>query len=205
MIPYIFYCILDILFTLVCYLTNPIVVLFADECGELPHSLRYWQTWDNPLDIDWMVYEHHVPKFAEYDFNKHYTYTNEWDAEEVIGKHKGFVTIKDPNFSLYERFQRYVCRCTWLYRNTGYGFSYEVTGRDIDGAKVITVTDVKNAEKNEYWGHYKNLLTEPFCYKLSKKRNKKYSWKVFLGWKFQRIKSTESGHYMLVLDINPFK
>ena len=41
---YIFYLILDILFTLICYVTNPIVVLFSNEHGELPYSLRWWQT-----------------------------------------------------------------------------------------------------------------------------------------------------------------
>ena len=205
MITYILYCMADILFTLICYLTNPIVVLFSNEVGELPHILRWWQTWDNPLDIDWMIYEHHVPKFAEYDFCKHYDYIDEWQAEEITGKHKGYVVIKDANFTLHERFQRYICRCAWLYRNTAYGFSYEVTGKDINGADVITVIDVKNDEKNEYFGRYKNILTEPFCYKLSKKRNEKYSWKIFLGWKFQRIKSTEKERCMLVIDVNPFK
>ena len=205
MIVYILYCIIDILFNIIAYLTNPIVVLFADEYGNLPHILRWWQTWDNCLDIDWMVTEHHVPKWAEYDFDRHYKYTNEWEAEKTIGVHKGYVTIKDPDFTFHERFQRYVCRVCWLYRNCAYGFSYEVTGRDIDGAKVIVVKDEKTTGNNEYWGHYKNWLTEPFCYKLQRKRNAKYSWKIFLGWKFQRIKSTETGHYMLVLDINPFK
>jgi hypothetical protein len=59
---YFFYCVLEIIFTIVCYLTNPIVVLFADEYGNLPYSLRYWQTWDNTLDVEWMITENKVPK-----------------------------------------------------------------------------------------------------------------------------------------------
>ena len=83
MIVYVFYCIIDILFNLVAYLTNPIVVLFANEVGELPALFVWWANWDDGLDVDWMVYEHHVPRFAEYDFNRHYKYYSEWEAEEI--------------------------------------------------------------------------------------------------------------------------
>ena len=42
----------DILFNIIAYITNPIVVLFTDKYGNLPHSLRYWQTYDNCLDVE---------------------------------------------------------------------------------------------------------------------------------------------------------
>lgn len=215
MIVYVFYCIIDILFNLVAYLTNPIVVLFANEVGELPALLIWWANWDDGLDVDWMVYEHHVPKFAEYDFNRHYKYYSEWEAEEITGKHHGFVVLLDSEFTLWERFQRYVCRLCWIYRNCAYGWSYYVTGRNIDGTEVEEVTNVSDC----YYGRYKHWLTyEPFCYYLMRAWNPKdVSWlrwtgidhrfvlKLFFGWKFQRIKSTERERAMLVLFAWPFK
>ena len=82
-----FICIIgEILATIIAYLTNPIVCLFCDERGNLPRSLYWWQTFDNCLDIDWMVYEHCVPKFAEYDFNKHYKYHLEQKFEDFSNK-----------------------------------------------------------------------------------------------------------------------
>lgn len=130
------------MFTIVAYITNPIVVLFANEYGELPDLFKWWANWDDGLDVDWMVYEHEVPYWAEYDFNKHYKYYNEWDAEKLIGKHHGFVKLLDPNFTIKERIQRYFCRLTWIYRNCGYGFSYYVTGVDINGADIVRTEDV---------------------------------------------------------------
>jgi hypothetical protein len=69
-----FLAILDLLFTIQCYVTNPIVCLFADEYGNLPNALRWWQTWDNTLDVEWMVTESKVPKLFQYDYNRHYVY-----------------------------------------------------------------------------------------------------------------------------------
>ena len=52
---------LEILATVIAYITNPIVCLFADERGNLPRLFYWWQTYDNCLDIDWLIYEHCVP------------------------------------------------------------------------------------------------------------------------------------------------
>ena len=196
MITYIIFCIIDILFNIVCYLTNPIVVLFADECGELPRSLRWWQTWDNPLDISWMVTEHHVPHFAEYDFCKHYIYYPENHSLNVAG----YVDLIDPHFTLWERVQRYVCRLAWVYRNTGYGFSYEVTGVDVCGADI---DKVHNEKHDEYrFQYYK--ADNAFMLRYENPWNKKYKWRIFLGWKIQDVEPTETKRCMLALYANPF-
>ena len=63
MIPYLIYAPLNILLMLFCYITNPIVVLFADETGELHSFLRYWQTWDDSLDPAFFV-KRKVPKYT---------------------------------------------------------------------------------------------------------------------------------------------
>lgn len=45
----------EVIATVIAYLTNWLVVLFADEYGQLPKALKLWQTYDNPLDVEWMV------------------------------------------------------------------------------------------------------------------------------------------------------
>lgn len=52
MIKYLFLCIIDTVFTLLCYLLNPIVVLFANKEGYLPRPLSWFGTHDNSLDGD---------------------------------------------------------------------------------------------------------------------------------------------------------
>lgn len=74
---YIFILILDIMFTLICYVTNPVVILFSNEHGELPYPLRWWQTYDNCIDIPHTI-NSGVPKLFRYDFDKHYKYTPEF-------------------------------------------------------------------------------------------------------------------------------
>ena len=53
---------INLLIMLVCYITNPIVVLFATETGELKGFLNYWQTHDDSLDPAFFVKEK-VPAF----------------------------------------------------------------------------------------------------------------------------------------------
>ncbi len=218
MLVYIPHCILDILFNIIAYLTNPIVVLFANEVGELPAIFTWWANWDDGLDIDWMVDEGIVPKIFCYDFHRHYKYHSPQESMKIRGIYVGYVDLLDPNFTLWERVQRYFCRLWWIYRNCAYGWSYYVTGKVIDGSKVITVRSDRS-KGNDYFGYYKYWLThEPFCYFLETNWNpKNISWlkwtgidhtfcvKVFLGWKFQYIKSTETKRAMLVIFAWPFR
>lgn len=194
------YAIVDLLFNIICYITNPIVVLFANELGELPGIFKWWAQWDNCLDIDWMVYEHHVPKFAEYDFNKHYHYIDEWDAEKIIGKHHGFVILLDDNFTIKERLQRYICRLIWMYRNCAYGFSYNVTGVKVDGADI---RELKTYAKD---GYMFKVSDNAWVLRYNGKSFiKGHHWKIFLGWKMQSVKSNEVSRCMLAFCINPLK
>ena len=70
---WILYIIADVAFSIICYLTNWLVIFFADEYGNLPKCLRWWQTYDNCLDVDFIAKEV-VPKIFRYDFDKHYIY-----------------------------------------------------------------------------------------------------------------------------------
>ena len=187
--------ILDILFNIVAYLTNPFVLLFADEVGNLPSIFLWWSNWDDHLDVDWMVYEHHVPKFAEYDFNKHYKYHSEWEAEELIGEHRGYVDMLDPDFTLWERFQRYVCRLAWLYRNCAYGFSYHVTGVDVAKAEIDKVV---NEDKYKFF-----TAPNAFVLKYDRPSFGERHWEIFLGWKMQNVEA-DVERCMLAFRINPF-
>lgn len=48
---------LNFLCSILCYLTNWLVVFFADERGELDGAFHLWQTWDDSLDVEWFVKE----------------------------------------------------------------------------------------------------------------------------------------------------
>lgn len=201
-LKWLLFSVLDVAFNVVCYLTNPIVLLFADEVGNLPSWALWWANWDDHLDIDWMVYGHHVPKFAEYDFNRHYKYYSPSTAEKITGRHYGYVDLLDGDFTLKERFQRYVCRLSWMYRNCAYGFSYYVTGMDINGADIVKVRDNPNKEgnRNLYYktdGAFMIRYERPWC---------KWFWlRVFLGWKMQSVKPEQTKRCMLALFVHPFR
>lgn len=192
----------EIFATIIAYVTNPVVCLFADEYGELPRALKWWQTYDNCLDIDWMVYEHCVPKFAEYDFNKHYRYHLEEKFEDgtVIA---GYVEVIDGNFTLKEKIQRYICRLAWLYRNCNYGFSYYVNGAEVKQEDIVVVK--KQKEPYELCLCYekgKSLWNTHWCAFVDKPYCKWFRLRVYLGWK---LKSLHSGRHMLALFVSPFR
>jgi len=196
-VKWILYAVVDVLFNIVCYLTNPFVLLFADAVGNLPGIFKWWENWDDHLDIDWMVYEHHVPGFAEYDFNRHYRYHSPEEAEQLIGEYRGYVDLLDPNFTLWERFQRYVCRVWWLYRNNAYGFSYYVTGIEVNAADVVMV---KTDETDGYTWYVTDYA---FCYKDERPSFKNHCWDNYVGWKFKWM-DKEVDRYMLAFRITPF-
>lgn len=199
---YIFHLILDILFTLICYVTNPVVILFSNEHGELPYSLRWWQTYDNCIDIPHTI-NSGVPKLFRYDFDKHYKYTPE--LKNKYAMKPGYVEILDPNFTLWEKIQRYFCRNVWLYRNTAYGFSYEVCGRYVFADKVKTYVDYNYAENDKCYIAVVNdnriFLNKTWSIFYTKKYCKWFYLRIYLGWKFKGT----AGQSMIAFHINPFR
>ena len=197
------YAIREILVTILAYIVNPIVCLFADNEGWLPRWLFWFQTYDNTLDVEWMITENVVPKFAQYDYAKHYVYHYEEKFEDgtVI---PGYVSVLDPRFTIKERVQRYICRLAWLYRNTNYGFSYLVNGVDIDASKLLIVRKWEkfNDEQCICYDPTVNLWDRPWCIYYCKQYCKKFRLRIYLGWK---LKSLHSGRHMLALHISPFK
>lgn len=193
-IKWFFMAIIDILFNVICYVTNPFVLLFADELGNLPHIFRWWENWDDHIDVEWMVTEHHVPSWAEYDFDRHYRYYTPQEAEQTIGVHRGYVILLDPCFTRKERIQRYICRLVWIYRNCGYGFSYWVTGIDVNEADIV--------KKVDEYGHIFYVTDDAFCYKDERPSFGAFHWDNYVGWKFRHCKGTQ--RCMLACRINPF-
>ena len=151
---------LNVITSILCYLTNPIAVLFADERGELHGLWRYWQTWDDSVDVQWFVKEV-VPECLRYDFDKHYRSSRETNATLAsIGRDKGCVEIIDGNFTRHERWQRYCCRVLWLYRNCAYGFAFYLWGRIVNGANMTMLHNT-----NGYTLGYdktQNILVRPW-------------------------------------------
>lgn len=194
---------LELLAMLIAYATNWLVVLFANEYGNLPYCLRWWQTYDNTLDVGWMISEGCVPKIFRYDYGKHYVYHYEHKTDEEMIP--GYVDIIDPDFTLWERVQRYFCRAAWLYRNSNYGFSYEVNGRVIDGSQNKVVIDIDRTN-NEQWLSYVpgSLWGCTWSFFYCKKYCKYFRLRIYLGWKLKGITNGVARH-MLAISLNPFK
>lgn len=198
-IKWLLYTIADIIFNIIAYLTNPFVLLTADDLGNMSSFFdRYWGNWDDRLDIDWMIDEGHVPKIFCYDFHKHYKYHDPYEAEKLIGEYRGYVDLLDPNFTLWERVQRYFCRLIWLYRNNAYGFSYYVTGIDINAGDVVKV---KTEDKDGYTWYVTDYA---FCYKDERPNFFGMKWDNYVGWKFKSM-DHPTERCMLAVRITPFQ
>jgi len=84
-IKWLLYLFPSLLYTCLCYVTNPIVVLFADEDGELPGIFRYWQTWDNPTNPSDLV--DMLPRWLTSWYAGHYTeYISTTPELEELGR-----------------------------------------------------------------------------------------------------------------------
>ena len=120
---------LSLIVSLICYVTNPIVVLFCNDDGELPGILQLWQTWDNSCNPSDVTGNKQLPSFLLYDWPRHY---EEWKGTTpklaAQGRERWFTRCIDPNFTLWERIQRYICRVYWLMRNCAYGWCFWVFG-----------------------------------------------------------------------------
>ncbi len=182
MILWFIYFILSLVCMIICYITNPLVVPFADINGELPKWLKYWQTWDNSVFCKDSV--EHAPKFLQYDWPKHYKeYKGTDDYLKSVNRERWYVSCLDPDFSLWERIQRYLCGVLWLTRNCSYGFSFYLLGLTIsptleikESANTIYVREV-----------YGGGLTGAWMYKNTAPIFTLWGWTVhwnnLLGWK----------------------
>ncbi|WP_270420910.1 hypothetical protein [Acidaminococcus massiliensis] len=171
----------------ICYLTNWLVVIFANEEGELPGFLRLWQTWDDTLDNKTDVGR--MPSFLRYDWDEHYqAYTVQFNGRKVFRE-----KLVKP-FTALEKVKRYFCRCHWLYRNCAYGFAYYWFGEDVF-PPVPAPMWLDNPENGYFI--YGNRFEYPFngvtlhgrnpwAFKCTAPINENWRWEIYLGWKIQR-------------------
>ncbi len=177
----------SLIMTAVCYITNPLVVLFADEDGELHGFWRLWQTWDNscnPSDLKSVA-----PKCILFDWDAHYTeYVEPVDpVDTTLADRKRWRTpCHNTSFTAKERFKRYLCRCYWLTRNSCYGWAFYVFGIVPSSKVIITRNENGVLDMREEGGNWANRAWE---HKNDSKifRIGKYElhWKTFLGWKLK--------------------
>lgn len=150
-----------------CYLTNPFIVLFSDNEGELPSFLKLWQTWDSALDNrQYVLYD--CPKWLSYDFDEYY------DTAVMTlghGRSKKIVLAKKP-FPLKLKLKHYLNRVFWIYRNAGYGFAFYLFGVDTDPKTI--------RRKSEHFSTCSNA----FRYKSDSPISKHLRWCIYLGWKY---------------------
>lgn len=166
----------SILFTVLCYLTNPIVLLFCDENGELDGFWHYWQTWDNscnPSDLVKILPSWLTGWYSHYDE----VYASVGELAEM-GRGRWYTECQDPDFTLLERLERYICRCYWLYRNSAYGFCFYLLGVDFDPSHEYAVLE----SEDELWAQ--DLEDDTIWrYSNSKLIFWKLHWNIYLGYK----------------------
>lgn len=178
MIRWLLYLIPSLLSTVLCYLTNWFVVLFADRDGELHGLFHLWQTWDDSLNGEFSV--ECAPKFLRYDWEKHYReYKDTTQYLRSVNRDRWYATCINDNWTLWERFQRYACRVLWLMRNNAYGFAFYLLG-----ATVAPMLSIKQSENtisvDEVYG-------DAWMYKNTAPIFSAFGWTVhwnnLLGWK----------------------
>lgn len=181
---------LQLLIMIICYITNPIVVLFADKDGELHGFLRKWQPFDDSCDSEDCVTKY-VPKWIRYDFYKYYRAEKQYDPNygRVMKK-----SINIAQLSLIDKLKRYCCRLFWLSRNCAYGFALDWFGVTINPDDVIVIDSYKKGEfeRNilvtrdlKYWKVYNTMRI----------LNTNYRWRIYLGWKIHNVQSV---HYTML-------
>lgn len=191
-----------IFFTVLCYLTNWLVVLFMDtKTGELPGFLRYWSTWDDSLIGHFQV--SCAPKFLQYDVDSKYEeYLGTTEELEKLGRKRWFARMKEgATFTFVEKLKRYACAVLWLYRNNSYGFCFYLLGKDVTGTDLVYT-----AKEDKYYVAYestKSIWNRAWIYKNERKIFDKVSWNIFMGWKIDES-STKPTRAMVAIRILAF-
>ena len=186
---WIIYLPLMFLVMLICYVTNPIVALFADKNGELKGFWHYWQTWDDSLDSKFMMTEVIPDKYKklDYGYNDKYIFSQDKETlkeyEAVIDKS----TLKDGvELTTKEKFQRYLCRVLWITRNCAYGFAYYIFSAKGNVKDIQYKTNTSDNEGNYFYlasDDSQNILIRPWTCKFYKHFIGPIYVMGYLGWK----------------------
>lgn len=108
----------------------------------------------------------------------------------------------------------YLYRVTWLYRNTGYGFAYDVLGAYVDPKTVAVKGDLWVTNIGPYarsgwafcWDTSRSIWTRPWVLSAVYQYGKSARClSVFLGWKFTgHVQNMTPGRAMLAMRISPY-
>ncbi len=182
MVLWFIYFILALITSVLCCLTNWLVVLFADDNGELPGPLKYWQTWDNSLDCSDSVLV--APRFLQYNWKEHYReYKGTDEYLWSVNRERWYSECTNTNFTVKELLQRYACRVLWLYRNNAYGWAFYMLGLNVSPKLSISQSEhtllVKEVFDQGMYGAWMYKNTAPIF------QVGKYilHWNNLLGWK----------------------
>ena len=147
------YFVLDFTVNLVGYCLNPFLPLFADSKGNLPASLRWFQTYDSTLDGQ-------EPRFID---------ATSW--------------LRDDTGTPKNALCRLLCRVCWIYRNNAYGFAYSILGAPLPLVVLfeegVNPADRAPAIEGEYLIKYDGY----FQYKFVKDRGNGKCYEASIGWK----------------------
>ena len=178
MLRWLLYLPLSLLASILCYLTNWLVVIFADKNGELPWPLHLWQTWDDSIYNSFAVEV--APKFLQYDWAKHYReYKDTTQYLRSVNRERWFVECIDDNFTFIEKLKRYSCGVLWLMRNNAYGFCFYLLG--------YTSTPLILVHESENTIYADEVNGDGWMYKNTAKIFSLFGWEIhwnnLLGWK----------------------
>lgn len=177
---YFLYFPLNLLCMALCYLTNWLVVFFADEEGELHGWLHMWQTWDSTLDNENYV-KNDCYAWMRYNYDAYYAENRIWMPE--YGREKR-VAMKKKDLPMKDRIKRHLCRTFWLYRNCGYGFAFYWFGIWTKGNEIRYLIDKEHSYLAYETGH--SLWDTPWVYKNDTPTKYGFKWKHYLGWKISK-------------------
>ena len=178
---------LILILMIICWLTNWIVVLFADDNGEINNKfLHLWQTWDDSLDSEFFMTEIVPRKYPFLDYHWKDKYISYQDTNTL--KKCGQIiqrTCMKHSLTLKEKIQRYCCRVLWLMRNPAYGWSFYILGINStkDKYHFAKNIDTKDEEFIFVYDKSKNILVRPWTLRLYKQIYKNFYITAYLGWK----------------------
>lgn len=182
MVIWFFYFLLALVTSVLCYLTNPIVVLFSNANGELPGFLKLWQTWDNSCNPSEL--KECAPECIRFDWDAHFVeYYGTTPELEAVNRKRWFTTCVNDNWTIKERIKLYLCRCYWLYRNNAYGWAFYPLGVTVSPFFDFKASEntlfVKEVYAPGLWGAWMYKNTAP----IFKAFGYVVHWNNLLGWK----------------------
>jgi hypothetical protein len=198
---------LVLLCSALCYLTNWLVVLFADKNSELHGIWHLWQTYDNSITPSDVTELHELPSFLLYNWKAHY-YEYEADTSYMddIKRKRWYTTCINDDWTLWERIQRYICRVYWLTRNCAYGWCFYVFGQWAFSDSSVEHKHYKDDKHYIKWGwdNSQPIWCRTWWLKIDWYWTKHWHTDAYIGWKVS-YPFSGSRYNMIALRFVPIK